>query len=177
MMRFRILGPLEVQSGADWVSIGAAKWRAVLARLLLGAGQTVSTGTLIDEVWGTDPPARATNLISIYVLRLRRLIGDTEGQLLRTRAPGYQLQLGRDDLDSQQFGILMSQGRQALPVGHPDQAATLLADALALWRGLALADVPPSDFIQAEADRLDELRLAPWNCGSKRTSRAAGTAW
>ena len=159
-MRFRILGPLEVQSGADWVSIGAAKWRAVLARLLLGAGQTVSTGTLIDEVWGTDPPARATNLISIYVLRLRRLIGDTEGQLLRTRAPGYQLQLGRDDLDSQQFGILMSQGRQALTVGHPDQAATLLADALALWRGLALADVPPSDFIQAEADRLDELRLA-----------------
>ena len=73
MMRFRILGPLEVQTGEDWVSIGAAKWRAVLARLLLGAGQTVSTDTLIDEVWGTDPPARATNLISIYVLRLRRL--------------------------------------------------------------------------------------------------------
>ena len=49
--------PLEVQTGADWTSIGAPKWRAVLARLLLAAGNIVSTDTLIDEVWGNDPPA------------------------------------------------------------------------------------------------------------------------
>ena len=158
-MRFRILGPLEVDTGAAWTSIGAAKWRSLLAYLLLSGGQPVSTGSLIHAVWGDNPPARATNLVSIYVLRLRRLIGDTEGKVLRTRAPGYQLQLGRDDLDSQHFGLLMGQGRQALMAGHPDRAATLLADALALWRGTALADVPPSDFIEAEADRLNELRL------------------
>jgi DNA-binding SARP family transcriptional activator len=159
-MRFRVLGPLEVNTGEAWTSIGAAKWRSLLAYLLLSAGQPVSTDSLIDAVWGDNPPARATNLISIYVLRLRRLIGDTEGQILRTRAPGYQLQLGRDDLDSQQFGHLTSQGREALTAGHPDRAAELLADALALWRGRPLADVPPSDFIEAEADRLDELRLS-----------------
>ena len=116
-MRFRILGPLEVQTGADWTSIGAPKWRAVLARLLLAAGQIVPTDTLIDEVWGDDPPARASNMISIYVLRLRRFIGDHEGRLLRTQAPGYQLRIGPDDLDTQQFTALLRQGQQALAGG------------------------------------------------------------
>ncbi len=159
-MRFRILGPLEVQTGTGWTSIGAGKWRAVLACLLLNAGQVVSTDTLIDELWGDEPPARATNLVSIYVLRLRRLIGDTEGRTLVTRAPGYQLRLGDDDLDAQHFGILMSQGREALTAGDPRRAAKVLAEALELWRGKALADVPQSPFIDAEAGRLDELRLA-----------------
>jgi DNA-binding SARP family transcriptional activator len=159
-MRFRMLGPLEVRTGEDWVSIGAAKWRAVLASLLLRPGQVVSTDTLIDELWGDDPPARASNLVSIYVLRLRRLIGDSEGQVLKTRSPGYQLLLGPDDLDAQRFGVLMSQGREALTAGDPERAAQLLADSLALWRGKALADVPPSAFVGAEAERLDELRLA-----------------
>jgi DNA-binding SARP family transcriptional activator len=159
-MRFRILGPLEVRTEEDWTSIGAAKWRAILACLLLHPGQVVSTDTLIDELWGNDPPARASNLVSIYVLRLRRLIGDSEGRVLKTRSPGYQLLLGPDDLDTQRFGILMSQGQEALTAGDPERAARLLADSLALWRGKALADVPPSAFADAEAERLDELYLA-----------------
>jgi DNA-binding SARP family transcriptional activator len=159
-MRFRILGPLEVQTGQDWTAIGASKWRAVLACLLLNAGQIVSTDTLIDELWGNDPPAKAANLISIYVLRLRRLIGDTEGQVLVTRAPGYQLRLDGGDLDAEQFGTLMSQGRQALAAGDPERAAMLLTDSLSLWRGRALADIPLSAFVAAEAGRLEELRLA-----------------
>ena len=159
-MRFRILGPLEVQTADGWVPIGAAKWRAVLARLLLGGGQIVSTDTLIHELWGDNPPARAPNLVSIYVLRLRRFIGDHDGRVLKTRSPGYQLVLGRDDLDTQRFGILMSDGREALTVGDPRRAAGVLADSLALWRGKALADIPLSTFIEAEAERLDELRFA-----------------
>lgn len=158
--RFRILGPLEVQTGTGWTPIGAGKWRAVLACLLLNAGQVVSTDTLIDELWGDEPPARATNLVSIYVLRLRRLIGDTESRILVTRAPGYQLLLGGEDLDAQHFGILMSQGREALTAGDPQRAAKVLTEALDLWRGKALADVPQSPFIEAEAERLDELRLS-----------------
>jgi DNA-binding SARP family transcriptional activator len=159
-MRFRILGPLEVRTEEDWTPIGAAKWRAILACLLLHPGQVVSTDTLIDELWGNDPPARASNLVSIYVLRLRRLIGDSEGRVLKTRSPGYQLLLGPDDLDTRRFGILMSQGQEALTAGDPEHAAHLLADSLALWRGKALADVPPSAFVDAEAERLDELYLA-----------------
>ena len=159
-MRFRILGPLEVQTADGWVPIGAAKWRAVLARLLLSGGQIVSTDTLIHELWGDNPPARAPNLVSIYVLRLRRFIGDHDGRVLKTRSPGYQLELGRDDLDTQRFGILMSDGREALTAGDPRRAAGVLADSLALWRGKALADIPLSTFIEAEAERLDELRFA-----------------
>ncbi len=157
-MRFRMLGPLEVQTGEDWTSIGAPKWRAVLARLLLAAGQIVPTDTLIDEVWGDEPPARASNMISIYVLRLRRFIGDHEGKLLRTQSPGYQLRIGSGDLDTQRFTALLRQGQQAL-VGHaPETATQLLAEAEELWRGDALADVPPSPFVEAEANRLNELR-------------------
>jgi DNA-binding SARP family transcriptional activator len=155
-MRFRILGPLEVQTPEGWAPIGAAKWRAVLARLLLNAGQIVSTDTLIDELWVDAPPARAANLVSIYVLRLRRFIGDTDGQLLRTRSPGYQLRLEPDDLDMQRFGILMAQGQQALAAGEPELAAKLLTDSLSLWRGQPLEDVPPSAFVAAEAERLGE---------------------
>src|SRR5580692_2680441 len=93
MIRFRLLGPLEVRAGEDWRSIGAPKWRSLLAALLISAGQVVSTDALIQEIWGDDPPAKAANLVSIYVLRLRRLIeadgSDSSG--LVTRAPGYQL--------------------------------------------------------------------------------------
>ena len=76
MMRFRLLGPLEIRAGEDWRGIGAPKWRSVLATLLIHPGQIVSADTLINEVWGDAPPARAANLISIYVLRLRRLMDD-----------------------------------------------------------------------------------------------------
>ena len=76
MMRFRLLGPVEVRAGDDWRGIGAPKWRSVLATLLINPGQIVSADTLISEVWREDPPARAANLISIYVLRLRRLMDD-----------------------------------------------------------------------------------------------------
>ncbi|HEY0715972.1 MAG TPA: AfsR/SARP family transcriptional regulator, partial [Streptosporangiaceae bacterium] len=154
-----MLGPLEVQTKQGWMPIGAAKWRAVLARLLLGAGQIVPTATLVDELWGNDPPARASNMVSIYVLRLRRFIGDSEGQLLRTQAPGYQLRIGAGDLDTQQFTALLRQGQQALASHAPETAAQRLTEAEELWRGNALADVPRSPFVEAEAERLDELRL------------------
>ncbi len=157
-MRFRMLGPLEVQTGEDWTSIGAPKWRAVLARLLLASGQIVPTDTLIHEVWGDVPPARASNMISIYVLRLRRFIGDHEGKLLRTQSPGYQLRIGPSDLDTQRFTMLLRQGQQALSGQDPEAASQLLTEAEELWRGNALADVPPSPFVEAEANRLNELR-------------------
>src|ERR1700760_3591202 len=157
-MRFRMLGPLEVQAGEDWTSIGAPKWRAVLARLLLASGQIVPTDTLIHEVWGDVPPARASNMISIYVLRLRRFIGDHDGKLLRTQSPGYQLRTEPGDLDTQRFTTLLRQGQQALSGHDPETASQLLTEAEELWRGDALADVPPSPFVEAEANRLNELR-------------------
>ena len=90
-MRFRTLGPLEVWTGQGWSGIGSPKWRALLAALLLNPGQAVSTDRSSAELWGDDPPERAANLVSVHVLRLRRLLGDPEGHVLITRAPGYQL--------------------------------------------------------------------------------------
>jgi DNA-binding SARP family transcriptional activator/tetratricopeptide (TPR) repeat protein len=158
-VRFRILGPLEVWTGQDWGGIGAPKWRALLAALLLNQGQAVSTDRLIAELWGDDAPDRAANLVSVYVLRLRRVLGDPEGRVLTTRAPGYRLLLQPGDLDAESFESLAGQGRKALADGDPHGAAAALAEALGLWRGRALADVPSSALVTAEAERLEESRL------------------
>jgi len=158
-MRFRLLGPLEVRAGEDWQGIGAPKWRSVLAALLINGGQIVPADVLINEVWGDAPPAKAANLVSIYVLRLRRLLGDTDSTVLVTRAPGYQLRLAPADTDVQAFEAMVRDGRRAYAAGDPEGAAGQLAEALALWRGSPLADVPPTPLVEAEAERLAELRL------------------
>jgi DNA-binding SARP family transcriptional activator len=159
MMRFRLLGPVEVRAGEDWRGIGAPKWRSVLAALLINPGQIVSAETLIGELWRDEPPARAANLVSIYVLRLRRLMDDSDGHLLVTRAPGYLLRVSGDETDALLFEAMVRDGRRAFAAGDPEGAASRLTEALGLWYGRPLADVPPTPLIEAEAERLAELRL------------------
>jgi DNA-binding SARP family transcriptional activator len=159
MMRFRLLGPVEVRAGEDWRGIGAPKWRSVLAALLIHPGQIVSADTLIGELWRDEPPARAANLVSIYVLRLRRLMDDPDGRLLVTRSPGYLLRVAGDDTDALLFEAMVRDGRRAFAAGDPEGAASRLTEALGLWFGRPLADVPPTPLVEAEAERLNELRL------------------
>ena len=159
MMRFRLLGPVEVRAGEDWRGIGAPKWRSVLAALLVYPGQIVSAETLIGELWRDEPPARAANLVSIYVLRLRRLMDDPDGHLLVTRAPGYLLRVSGDETDALLFEAMVRDGRRAFAAGDPEGAASRLTEALGLWYGRPLADVPPTPLVEAEAERLAELRL------------------
>jgi DNA-binding SARP family transcriptional activator len=159
-MQFRMLGPLEVQVDGSWSGINAPKWRTVLAVLLLQPGQVVSTDRLITEVWPEETPARATNLISVYVHRLRRLIADPEGKVLTTRAPGYQLLIDPEDTDAGRFARFAAEGRQALQASQFEQASAVLGAALGLWQGTrALTDVPPSTLVSAEASRLEESRI------------------
>jgi DNA-binding SARP family transcriptional activator len=159
-MRIRVLGPLEVWSGEGWVGISAEKWRALLACLVLNAGQIVPTETLIFELWADTPPPTANNLVSIYVNQLRRAIGDADGRILIRRKPGYQLKVGPDDTDLQRFEALVAGGRDARGRGDADAAAALLAEAEGLWRGRFLADVPLTMLVCAEADRATELRVS-----------------
>ncbi len=159
-MRFRILGPLEVWSGEDWIGISADKWRALLACLLLKSSQIVPTETLIFELWGDTPPPTANNLVSIYVTQLRRAMGDEEDRILIRRRPGYQLKISPGDTDLQQFETLVARGREALADGHPGTATALLTEAEGLWRGRFLADVPPSVLVSAESERATELRIS-----------------
>jgi DNA-binding SARP family transcriptional activator len=159
-MLWRILGPLEVWTGEGWTGLGAPKWRALLAALLAERGQVVSTERLVDELWLEDPPPGARKLVSGYVSRLRRLLADPGGRVLATRAPGYQLMVVRADLDAWRFEDLLAAGRGALHNENAGEAAELLAEALALWRGPPLADVPRGPLAAAEMLRLEELRLA-----------------
>jgi DNA-binding SARP family transcriptional activator len=158
-VRFQVLGPLEIWTGEGWTSIGAPKWRSLLAALLINAGQVVPTDRLITEIWDDDPPQKATNLVSIYVHRLRKMLGDEDNKLLRHRDPGYLLAVDRDDVDALRFGSLVAAGRQALARREPERAAELLAEALGLWRGRPYLDVSPSTLVDTEAGRLEAARL------------------
>ena len=160
-MRFRILGPLEVLSPDGWTAISAAKWRSLLACLLLRPGQLVPTESLIDELWGDSPPSTANNLVSIYVHRLKKVIGDTEGKVLVYRAPGYMLRVSPPATWTSRSSSRSSRTAGARwPPATRERAAALLGEALGLWRGPLLADVPPSPLLATQADRAAELRLA-----------------
>ncbi|HYJ66303.1 MAG TPA: BTAD domain-containing putative transcriptional regulator [Nocardioidaceae bacterium] len=158
-MRLRILGPMRVWDGTEWQNIGAPKWRALLAALLVRRGAGVSVQQLIEDLWGDDPPRGAVNQVHGYVARARRALGDADGQILASRAPGYTLRLTDDDVDSRRFEALTAQGLTAQRRGDAETAAKLLTEALDLWQGPALADVPLTPLIQTEADRLEERSL------------------
>jgi len=156
-MDFRLLGPLEVSEGGQRLELGGGKQRALLAVLLLNAGEAVSTDRLIDALWGENVPASALNSVRIYVSQLRKLLGD--GYLV-THGRGYVLALEPEQLDVQRFERLLAEGRQLRTGGNPKKAAEVLRSALALWRGPPFADLAYESFAQTEIARLEELRLA-----------------
>jgi WD40 repeat protein/DNA-binding SARP family transcriptional activator len=155
MTLFRILGPLEVDVGGDNIPLGGPKQRAVLAHLVLRANQLVPAETLIDQVWPEEPPETARNVIQTYVSHLRRALGHDR---IESSGPGYRLRLDPSELDAARFDALMRDAKRSLPV-DPNVAVATLEDALALWRGPALADLADQSSLLAEAARLDDLRL------------------
>jgi WD40 repeat protein/DNA-binding SARP family transcriptional activator len=164
-MDFRILGPLEVWSGERRASLGGSKQRMLLALLLLHRNEVVSVDLLVEELWAGRPPATAVKIVQVYVSQLRKALGgrrtsrDAEDVLV-TRAPGYLLRVGRDELDADRFERLVEEGRRVLGAGSPRLAARTLLEALALWRGPALADFAYESFAQLEIGRLEELHLS-----------------
>jgi class 3 adenylate cyclase len=156
-MEYRVLGPLEVRDGAESIPLAGAKQRALLALLLVNANHVLSRDRLIDELWGDQPPETAVQSVQVYVSRLRKLLpSDT----LLTRRPGYLLKVEPDELDLQRFERLVSDGREALARDDPRRASDVLREALALWRGPALAEFDFEPFAQSEIGRLEDLRLA-----------------
>jgi DNA-binding SARP family transcriptional activator len=164
-VEFRVLGPLEVDDNGEPLALGGAKPRSLLAILLLNANQVVSTDRLIDELWGAEAPDTAPKALQVHVSQLRKVLepdrGPGEaGRVLVTRAPGYLLKLEPDELDLKRFERLAAKGHEALARRDPADAARLLREALALWRGPPLAEVAFADFAQREISRLEELRLS-----------------
>jgi DNA-binding SARP family transcriptional activator len=153
---FRVLGPLEALADGAPVKLGGSRPRAVLAVLLLHAGQVLSTSRLIDEVWAEDPPDTAANVVQGYVSQLRKELGR---ESIETHDPGYLLRIEHDSLDLHRFERLVSDGTELLERGRAEDAAVLLRESLALWRGPALANVAEEGVLSQAAARLDELRL------------------
>lgn len=151
---FGVLGPLELTRDGGPVAVNGPKLRVVLAALLLRANATVSIDRLVEHLWGTAPPATARKNAQLYVLRLRRILGDEI--VIETRSDGYALRLAPDQLDLLRFQRLT---RDAQDTDDPAAELELLADALRCWRGTALDDIPSESLQQENAAQLAEERL------------------
>src|SRR5437870_4671302 len=152
-VEFRILGPLDVIGDAGAIDVGGRKPRALLGLLLVGANWVVAADRLIDDLWDGAPPSSALTTLQTYVSQLRKL-GVTS---LRTRPPGYVLEVDPDALDATRFERVLAE-----VVEHDDDpgwVAARLGEALGWWRGPALVDFADSAWAQLEATRLESLRL------------------
>ncbi|GAA2520379.1 AfsR/SARP family transcriptional regulator [Streptomyces longisporus] len=153
-VRYRILGTTQaLRPDGTPVPVGGARLRALLTVLALRAGRTVPAGVLVDEVWDGEPPADAPGALQALVGRLRRALG---ADAVASAEGGYRLAARPDDVDLHRFERLTGEGMRALADGDPAKAAVVLDDALGLWRGPALADLPDRT---AEAARWDTRRL------------------
>ncbi|MCX4701334.1 BTAD domain-containing putative transcriptional regulator [Streptomyces sp. NBC_01373] len=158
-VRYRILGTTQVlRPDGTTVPVGGARLRALLTVLALRAGRTVPAGLLVEEVWGDgDPPADATGALQALVGRLRRALG---ADAVASVDGGYRLTAAPDDVDLHRFERLADEGTRALADGDPAKAVVVLDDALGLWRGPALADLPDrtAEAARRQTRRLDVLR-------------------
>jgi predicted ATPase/DNA-binding SARP family transcriptional activator len=146
-----MLGPLNVRAeDGSPVEVTGVRLRTLLILLALDPGRVVTTSRLVDGVWGDEPPAEAANALQALVSRLRRT-----GLTVESRPTGYRLALDPDGVDVNRFERLVAKGR-----ANSADTSAILREALALWRGPALADAATAAFAQAPIARLTELRLA-----------------
>jgi DNA-binding SARP family transcriptional activator len=142
-MQFRLLGTLEVADDHRPVRIVPGKESALLALLVIHARSALAVEWIVDELWGEAAPQNARKQVQIYVSQLRKALG---AERILTTPAGYRLEAADDEIDARRFEAAARAGR--------------LTDALAEWRGVALADFRYAEFAQAEARRLEELREA-----------------
>ncbi|WP_406381058.1 AfsR/SARP family transcriptional regulator [Streptomyces sp. NBC_01618] len=157
-MRYCILGTTQVlRDDGTAVALGGARLRALLTVLALRPGRTVPAAVLVDEVWDGDPPADAVGALQALVGRLRRTLGHAA---VASAESGYRLVAEPDAVDLYRFERLAGEGARALEEGDAAKAQAMLDDALALWRGPALADLPDRGALAARwaTRRLDARR-------------------
>jgi WD40 repeat protein/DNA-binding SARP family transcriptional activator len=157
-VEFRILGPIEVSGGNGPIRLGGPKQRGVLAMLLIRVNGVVPVEQLAVGLYGGNAPRTAVAQIRDHISQLRKQLG-AAASLIETRAPGYVLHAGPESLDALRFEGMVEAGSVALAHGRADEAARTLREALALWRGPALADFGYESFAQPAITRLEELRL------------------
>ncbi|MCX2179501.1 winged helix-turn-helix domain-containing protein, partial [Streptomyces sp. SKN60] len=166
-VRYCVLGSTQAHTAEGSVVVGGPRVRALLTVLAVRAGRAVPVGVLVDEVWGAgaEPPADAVAALQALVGRLRKALGH---ERVESTDGGYRLAAEPDDVDAHRFTRLAAEGVRELDAGRPGRAAALLDEALALWKGPALADLPDR---AAEAARWEARRL-----DARRAGFAAGLA-
>lgn len=163
-LRFHILGSLEVTKENQRIAIGGARQRTILALLLLNPGRIVSVDTLVETVWNGRPPATARTQVAICIAALRKRFKSEgcDNEVIVTAHPGYLLALENHYVDSVEFERLTLRAQEAAKEQRTSDAAALHEEALALWRGPALAGVAGT-LVEDEMERLEELRLAGYD--------------
>ena len=160
-MEFRVLGPLTVAAGARRVTPGSERRRTILAVLLAAGGEPVSTGRLLEAVWGSPPPSGSKTLRS-HVSRLRGELsaGDARGsEAVVTERDGYRVDRSVGDLDADRFEALLARARAAKD-DDPAAAVPFFEEAERLWRGPAFGELAACEIVRFEAVRLERLRAA-----------------
>ena len=158
-MKWGILGPVLVADDVGTeIRLPGGRLRALAAALLTRANHVVQVDELAELVWDGAPPADAARTMRVYIVRLRRALGPLAARII-TRPPGYLCRAGEDELDVLRFEKLCRQASAAAQDQAWERAAVLLAEALDLWRGTPLADVPSDLLRQREVPRLDQMHL------------------
>lgn len=163
MLEIGLLGPVTVCRDGDVLELGGPQPRAVVAHLALEAGRVVPVDRLIRRLWGDDPPGAPLISLQSVISRLRKLLepdrpAGVAATVLASEPPGYVLRLPREYVDVHRFHQLVARARDAAATGSYGRALSLLDDALALWRGPALAGLVPDEEVGPIRARLDDER-------------------
>ncbi|MFN8022571.1 MAG: BTAD domain-containing putative transcriptional regulator [Acidimicrobiales bacterium] len=165
MLTVHLLGPIDVRLDGASLDLGGPQQRAVVAHLALEAGHVVSVERLIDRLWGDEPPRTPLGTLQSYVSRLRRAIEPRRAtgaapEVLVSEAPGYVLRVAPEQVDVHRFRRLLDTARESSAAGDHTGALATLDEALALWRGPALAGIGNDDLVRPMVVRLEEERDA-----------------
>lgn len=166
-MKIHVLGALRAEVNGESIVPTAGKPRQILSLLSLYPGRAMPVSTLMEEIWGVEPPQSALTTLQTYILHLRRHLGTAMGpdsphtakEVLATRHGGYLMQIPAESVDAHQYERMVAEGRTACDAGDDVTAADRFRQALALWRGPALVDVRVGPILEIEVMRLEESRL------------------
>ncbi len=153
MLTFGVLGPLQVLRDGHALLVNGPKQRALLATLLLRANTVVPVSVLVSRLWDEDPPPAGRKSVQMYVLRLRRVLGDAA--LIETHPDGYLLRVRHEALDLTRFRDAVRAARTA----EPRDELRLLEQALRCRRGGVLDDVASESLHREEVPALAEELL------------------
>src|SRR5690554_3747168 len=148
---------MRVRGHAGEVRVRGTKQRILLAHLVLSGGRPVSVDTLINDLWGADPPRDATHALQAHASRLRTTLAV---QIEHIEEAGYRLPGDQFDTDIQQFTDLITGARERLDAGDCDAALSMFEQALDLWHGAALRDLAEVEGLRPVVQHVKEMRRA-----------------